>query len=221
MTNRKTWARDALISLLLAAGYMLIFAYNNTPLGAAIGSDNAMYLTMGTALAKGYAPYTEIFDHKGPLLFLLQLLPQAVSGGYSLTAVFIQETLVLFACLMMMRAIAKKLDVCPWAAQLVYMAMTCAFMDGGNLTEEYANLPAICAIYLSIRCFGREEPEDKLFLPAMGMGVCAMAAFMLRANNALPIAALVLVLAVGLLTARRYVQLGQCAGGFVTGCWRL
>lgn len=217
MTNRKTWARDALISLLLAAGYMLIFAYNNTPLGAAIGSDNAMYLTMGTALARGSAPYTEIFDHKGPLLFLLQMLPQAVSGGYSLTAVFIQETLVLFACLMMMRAIAKELDVCPWAAQLVYMAMTCAFMDGGNLTEEYANLPAICAIYLSIRCFGREEPEDKLFLPAMGMGVCAMAAFMLRANNALPIAALVLVLAVGLLTARRYVQLGQCAGGFVTG----
>ena len=113
MTNRKSWAKDALISLLLAAGYMLIFAYNNTPLGAAIGSDNAMYLTMGTALAKGYAPYTEIFDHKGPLLFLLQLLPQAVSGGYSLTAVFIQETLVLFACLMMMRAIAKELDVCP------------------------------------------------------------------------------------------------------------
>ena len=31
------------------------------------------------------------------------------------------------------------------------------------------------------------------------------------------IAALVLVLAVGLLTARRYVQIGQCAGGFVTG----
>lgn len=89
--------------------------------------------------------------------------------------------------------------------------------DGGNLTEEYANLPAICAIYLSIRCFGREEPEDKLFLPAMGMGVCAMAAFMLRANNALPIAALVLVLAVGLLTARRYVQLGQCAGRVCDG----
>lgn len=217
MTNRKKWARDALISLFLAAGYMLIFAYNNTPLGAAIGSDNAMYLTMGTALARGSAPYTEIFDHKGPLLFLLQMLPQAVSGGYSLTAVFIQETLVLFACLMMMRAIAKELDVCPWAAQLVYMAMTCAFMDGGNLTEEYANLPAICAIYLSIRYFGREEPEDKLFLPAMGMGVCVMAAFMLRANNMLPIAALVLVLAVGLLITRRYAQLGQCAGGFVTG----
>ena len=217
MTNRKKWARDALISLFLAAGYMLIFAYNNTPLGAAIGSDNAMYLTMGTALARGSAPYTEIFDHKGPLLFLLQMLPQAVSGGYSLTAVFIQETLALFACLMMMRAIAKELDVCPWAAQLVYMAMTCAFMDGGNLTEEYANLPAICAIYLSIRYFGREEPEDKLFLPAMGMGVCAMAAFMLRANNMLPIAALVLVLAVGLLITRRYAQLGQCAGGFAMG----
>lgn len=217
MTRKREWAGSALLSLAMAVCYMLVFAYNNTPLGAAIGSDNAMYLTMGTALAKGYAPYTQIFDHKGPLLFLLQLLPQALSGGYSLTAVFVQETLVLFACLMLMRAIAKELDICPWAAQLVYLAMTCAFMDGGNLTEEYANLPAITAIYLSIRYFGREKPEEKLFFPAAGMGVCAMAAFMLRANNALPILALVMMLAIGLLVTRRFAQLGQCAGGFTAG----
>ena len=43
---------------------------------------------MGTALAQGYAPYTEIFDHKGPLLFLLQMIPQALSGGNSTLAVF-------------------------------------------------------------------------------------------------------------------------------------
>lgn len=216
-TEKKALALNLLLSLLMAAGYMLLFAYNNTPLGAAIGSDNAMYLTMGTALAKGWAPYVDVFDHKGPLLFALQGLPQWIGGGYNLTAVFLQEVVALFACLTVVRALARALSCPPVWAQLVYLAMTCAFMDGGNLTEEYANLPAICAIYLSIRCFGREEPEDKLFLPAMGMGVCAMAAFMLRANNMLPIAALVLVLAVGLLITRRYAQLGQCAGGFVTG----
>ena len=55
-TEKKALALNLLLSLLMAAGYMLLFAYNNTPLGAAIGSDNAMYLTMGTALAKGWAP---------------------------------------------------------------------------------------------------------------------------------------------------------------------
>lgn len=47
-TEKKALALNLLLSLLMAAGYMLLFAYNNTPLGAAIGSDNAMYLTMGT-----------------------------------------------------------------------------------------------------------------------------------------------------------------------------
>ena len=75
-----------LLSLLRAAGYLLLFAYNNSPLGAAIGSDNAMYLTMGTALAKGWAPYVDVFDHNGPLLIALQGLPQWIGGGYNLTA---------------------------------------------------------------------------------------------------------------------------------------
>ena len=94
------------LSLLLALGFCLILAYSNTPLGPAIGSDNAIYLTMGTAIAQGYAPYTEVFDHKGPLLFLLQALPQAVAGGYSTLAVFVMEALFLFASLRAVCAIA-------------------------------------------------------------------------------------------------------------------
>lgn len=37
--EKKALALNLLLSLLMAAGYMLLFAYNNTPLGAAIGSD--------------------------------------------------------------------------------------------------------------------------------------------------------------------------------------
>ena len=72
-----------LFSLLLAAVFVLFFGECNTPLGPRVGSDNAMYLTMGTALANGYAPYSDIFDHKGPLLFLLQMLPQLFNGGWN------------------------------------------------------------------------------------------------------------------------------------------
>lgn len=115
--EKRALALNLLLSLLMAAGYMLLFAYNNTPLGAAIGSDNAMYLTMGTALAKGWAPYVDVFDHKGPLLFALQGLPQWIGGGYNLTAVFLQEVVALFACLTVVRALAKALSCPPvWGA---------------------------------------------------------------------------------------------------------
>lgn len=216
-TEKKALALNLLLSLLMAAGYMLLFAYNNTPLGAAIGSDNAMYLTMGTALAKGWAPYVDVFDHKGPLLFALQGLPQWIGGGYNLTAVFLQEVVALFACLTVVRALARVLSCPPVWAQLVYLAMTCAFMDGGNLTEEYTNLPTLLALYMALRVFGQEKIGEKLFLPAAGMGVCAAAAFSLRANNALPIFALVAVLAAGLAITQRFAQLGQCAAGFTLG----
>ena len=66
MHNQNQKALNALLALAMAFGYMLIFAYNNTPLGAAVGSDNAMYLTLGTALAKNGVPFEmHIFPH-GP-----------------------------------------------------------------------------------------------------------------------------------------------------------
>ena len=87
--------KQALWALVLAAIFTLVFSTCNTPLGAWIGSDNAMYLTMGTALSKGYAPYSEIFDHKGPLLFVLQMIPQLFSQGYSTFNVYVMEVLFL------------------------------------------------------------------------------------------------------------------------------
>ncbi len=208
---------EIVLSAGLALAFSLVFYAFNTPLGASIGSDNAMYLTLGTALANGYAPYTQIFDHKGPLLYLLQAVPQILSGGYSTLAVFIQEAVVLFACLMVLRAMAREMGVSAWGVQLFYLALICSLTGGGNLTEEYTSLPTLLALYTALRVFGGEKPKEKLFAPAMLMGACATAAFMMRANNAMPVGALVFVLALGLAFTRRFALLGQCAAGFTLG----
>ena len=121
--------RGALIALALAVVFSLIFYTCNTPLGPAIGSDNAMYLTMGTALSQGYAPYSEIFDHKGPLLFLLQMLPQLVGGGYSTLAVFAQEVCFLAASLLAVAAIAL-------VVTLVHKSWYARYMAGFEAAAE-------------------------------------------------------------------------------------
>ena len=219
MTRKERMLRAALCAA-LAIGFGLIFYAFNTPLGPSIGSDNAIYLTMGTAIARGYAPYTEIFDHKGPLVFILQAIPQALSGGYSTLAVFIQQVLFLFACLRVIDAIARAMDVRFGApAQLLYLALIGSLVGGGNLTEEYANLFTLLGLYAAVRVFGveRERTPRALLLPAALLGAMAMLCLMTRANNALPLCGAALGLSLWLLLSRRFAQLGACALGFAAG----
>ena len=213
----KKRSADILLSAAMAVVFGLIFYTFNTPLGPSIGSDNAMYLTLGTALANGYAPYTQIFDHKGPMLYVVQALPQALSGGYSTLAVFIQQVMVLFLCLRLVSRIAREMNVYAGVMQLLYLALIASLVGGGNLTEEYANLPALLGIYTALRVFGRGKMPEKPFVPALVMGGCTMTAFLFRANNALPLAALTVMLALGLLVKQRFEALGQCAAGFMVG----
>lgn len=216
--------REVLIALAMAVFFSLVFFTCNTPLGPAIGSDNAMYLTMGTAIAKGYAPYSEIFDHKGPLLFILQTLPQLFSGGYSTLSVFVQEVLFLWASLLVLARIARRTGATPVLVQLVYLAVLAPLLDGGNLTEEYANLFTLIGIDTMLTVFdkgdgfGTDKNARSLLLPAAAMGVMATLAFMTRANNMLPLCACVGGLALCLLVSKRFTSFGWCALGFVLGC---
>lgn len=210
---------DAGITLLLTIAFSLVFFTCNTPLGPAIGSDNAIYLTMGTALAEGFAPYTQVFDHKGPLLFLLQWLPQALGGGYSMTAVFLQEALFLFASLLVLRRIEQVLGAPRFSGRLCYLAVSCSALCGGNLTEEYSGLFTLLGLYELLCAFGQGEVRLPGLARRAGIaGACAMAAFMTRANNVLPLAAAVLVMALSLLLTRQIPALWRCAGGFLSGC---
>ena len=206
-------------AFLLAVIYGLVFFSSNTPLGPAVSSDNAMYLTMGTAIANGYAPYTEIFDHKGPLLFLLQTLPQLFSGGYSMLSVFCQEILFLFACLIIVSKIADEFGAPAFPAQLCYLAFGAALLDGGNLTEEYAAVFTLAGLYVIAKTFGSGIPEraEGLFARAALLGAMAMLAFMTRANNALVLFAMTAVFALAFLIKKQFALLGRCAGGFAAG----
>ena len=213
--------RGALIALALAVVFSLIFYTCNTPLGPAVGSDNAMYLTMGTALSQGYAPYSDIFDHKGPLLFILQAIPQLLSGGYSTLAVFVQEVLFLWACLLVLARMARRLGVQAVLVQLIYLAIYAPLTDGGNLTEEYANLFTLAGLDVMLGVFGEGlagEAEKRLTVPALYMGALATLCFMTRANNALVLVGAAGALALYMIAAKRWAGLGRCVLGFMAGC---
>ena len=215
----KRKAFSLIVSFVMALLFALVFYTVVTPLGPTIGSDNAMYMTMGTALARGYAPYTEIFDHKGPLLFILQAIPQIFSGGYSTLAIFVQQVIFLFACLRLLAAIARELEVCEIAVQLPYLLLIATHVDGGNLTEEYASIFTFVGLWMILRTFGAGLPkgEKGMTVRAALLGAMAVLCFLVRANNALVLCAMTAALAFWMILEKRFVLLGRCAAGFVAG----
>ena len=209
------------VSFLLALLFSLIFYYFNTPIGPSIGSDNAMYLTMGTALSNGFAPYKEIFDHKGPLLYLLQWIPQAIAGGYSTISVFIMELLFLTCCLFIISKIAALFSLPAFLLQIIYLAMASPLTGGGNLSEEYTNLPSLLVFYLVLSLFYNDLSQVKnkkeVFIKATLSGVCCAFCFLVRANNVLPLFVLLISLSFFLLFSKNYSTLILSAAGTVLG----
>lgn len=217
MTKKKAASLGA--TFLLCLCFALVYYAFTTPLGPSIGSDNAIYMTMGTALANGYAPYTEIFDHKGPLVFILQAIPQALSGGYSTLAIFVQQVLFLFVCLRLLNRIAQDLGAPGLPVQLVYLALIAVNVGGGNLTEEYTNVFTLVGLLIILRTFKDGLPKDTkgIFVRAAVLGGMNMLCFLARANNVLVLCVMTLLLAAWMLLERRWDMLVCCMGGFAAG----
>ena len=155
------------------------------------------------------------------MLFLLQMLPQMFTDGYSTLSVFVQEVLFLWAGLLVLARTAKRLLIKPLILQLVYLAIYAPLLDGGNLTEEYANLFTLIGLDAMLAVFGEglgREGEKKLMLPAFVIGASAMFCFLTRANNALPLLGAVGALSVYLIATKRFAGLGRCIAGFLLGC---
>lgn len=89
-----TWPETVLLLLL---GFLVIW-YGSTSsprYGWMYAPDANIYLTMGQAwLQEGMFPYADLFDHKGPLIFLIDGLASLITpGGY--TGLYLMESLAM------------------------------------------------------------------------------------------------------------------------------
>lgn len=52
------------------------------------GYDSAIFMYVGKAMKFGYVPYRDLFDIKGPMLFLIQYIGQKIGGGVQIWYTF-------------------------------------------------------------------------------------------------------------------------------------
>ena len=146
-------AFPALLALLCATLALLI-ATSSSPLYAAnFWTDTNIYFTIGRGMTRGLMPYRDLFDHKGPLLFMLYALGAAISDT-SFIGVFILEALSLAAAVYAgWRTVSLfgegRLTLLSMPILAAVVCCCTAFTQGGS-AEEFA-LPALAAgVYLAL-----------------------------------------------------------------------
>ncbi len=132
--------RETLIAISVSAVLAFLFLLNS-PLHpwrcAPTGTDSSVFKTVAFMMDMGYMPYKDSFDHKGPLLYVINYWGQLVAYY---RGVWVFEAASMTLTIFMLYKIARlKARVFPSTMiVLTAISMLFGFFEQGNFTEEYA-----------------------------------------------------------------------------------
>lgn len=181
--RRQKKARIQKVTIALFLAVMAFVFLLNSPLHPWIQSDantdSSVFQTIALMMRKGYMPYRDSFDHKGPLLYILNYLGQNISAYNGIWFVEFVSLCITFGVLYEVAKIAKISDAQALIAEFIGISLLFHYFEGGNLTEEFA-LPFISiGIYIFLDYFINQK-INKMRL--MLCGFCLAGVSLLRAN---------------------------------------
>ena len=144
--------------------------------------DSAAFVFIGKQMLKGKVPYLDYFDHKGPLLYLIEYAGLMISRG-STNGLWVVEVINMAAALVILVRLcflASERRSSVWLALLItFIACGWRIYEGGNFTEEYA-LPWISLALMVFFRFFQTGKYSKWYIFLLGVAFSAV--FLLRAN---------------------------------------
>ena len=200
--------------------FLLFFSYMTSPLFPwAYGWDSAFFQLVGNGMTKGYLPYRDFYDMKGPWLFFIEYASQILMFGR--TGIFLLQCIslgfVLFFCRQIYRKYFGGQGI--WGSLITVLplyAVLASTIEGGNLTEEWSLPLLLLCVYLSLDFIMEERKEHK---PLYGFvyGVCFGIIALIRITNAVMICAIVLTISIYLLKNKEWKNLLWNAAAFLLG----
>lgn len=192
--RRRIWIPGAAISM----GAALLAVWTTTPFIRPFpGRDSAVFQTVASEMLNGAVPYLGAWDHKGPLLYVLNAigLSLPLPGQWGIWAVASVVTLCMGVLLYsylsgLLGSRLAAAGTCLWAFGVFRT------VEGGNLTEQYGSALALVAFITAVSWLARRGR----WVPALG-GVAIGSAILLRPN--LLGGAVVWALAIAAITIRR------------------
>lgn len=159
----------------------IIFLFQSPLCPFSIGdsyTDSSVFRTIGWQMTKGMMPYRDTFDHKGPLIYLINYLGALISLDYG---VWFFELLSLSLTLIYIYKISNLYNNTLFSFFTVMVSTYTLFnyFEQGNLVEEYAMPFVSISLYIFIKYFEFNNISIKELITC---GFCFACVLMLRPN---------------------------------------
>ena len=180
--------------------FLLLCSPYTSILNSYYGYDSAVFMVVGKGMSKGFVPYRDLFDHKGPLLYLLNAVGFWMFDGK--LGVLLIQTIFMMTVLVTIYKTAR-LYVTPTLSVTVvaiFMFLYCAMISEGNMTEEWSLIFNVFPIYLILSYYRKGNVTlNHPFLYSFIYGLCLGAHTMIRINNAAVLCGMFLCFAIMLI----------------------
>lgn len=216
--NRKTIILYMALCL-VATVFVFLFSLSTSPIfrdypayaGVYDGADSLHFQTDGQHWLHGRIPYRDTFDHKGPIIYLVNMLGWWM-GGESCYGIMVFQIISLTVTLVFawkLSQLAKKSVLWGGISITIMLILMIAGYSAGNTVQEY-NLPFLMiAMYYLVRYFYQPELGDHdpkwAFIYGISIGACLL----LQLTHAIPVCAGVLVILGVLIVQKRWKNLRQ------------
>jgi len=178
INSKSTLGLVLILALCVALSLMLIS--NGNPYYTEPGRDSGFFMFAGHEMLKGKQLYTQIWDSKGPLIFFINAFGLWLGAGSRWGLWFLELILLTLGFGFAYSVISRHWGHLAGLFGIIAGACALAMIYGaGNTVEEYSLLFSLLSLYAYDQSFTRSDHR----LADLLIGACAMASFLLRANN--------------------------------------
>lgn len=169
--------------LLLIHFLIVILSLRESPFSKLLdGHDSSMFIYFGKGMTEGLTPYTDMFDHKGIVLFWFQQIGVLLGFGQASVGVWFVESFCYGVAVYFVYKTGVYLTKQPLAsafAPFLLTGITIATFDGGNYSEMFA-LPFIAiALYFFVKTILSRVNQRWMLLC---IGITGALTFFIRVN---------------------------------------
>ena len=170
--------RNAAVLCLLASALLLLLCSQCSPLYPInVWPDANCLLTVGRVMKEGGVVYRDIYEQKGPTLYLIHAIAACISDssflGVYLMEVFSFAVVLYLTCLTCMRKRNAVSAFCDAMLIAAFVLTSRAFFRGAS-AEEFCLPYLMGALYLAFRHYGEGDGP----MPARALFVCGLLAGM-------------------------------------------
>jgi len=205
-----------LYAILFFIAFAVLFTSTYNPINfRKMHIDSSVYVTISQGIIRGYLPYKDLVDNKGPLTYLLN-----VPGMYlgSFTGIWFTELILMLVSVFFAYKTALYFAD-KYKALLgtifTFIQLT-AFFSVNAGTEEYSMPFLMISLYIFTKYFFSSKQEASFF-ELIILGICFVCAIMIRLNMFPLWVGFCIIIFIESIIKQRYAILGRYIAGFFIG----